>query len=69
MQLSYDHLHVAAVSVPAVHELAPKTVYPWSHVGWHDDPLANELMQSPTSPFAGAVDTSQQSVHKSYTRT
>ena len=61
--------HVAAVRVPAVQELVPETVCPELHVGWHVDPLANELMQSPTPPFAGAVDTSQQSVHKSYTRT
>ena len=62
-------MHVAAVRVPAVQELVPETVCPELHVGWHVDPLANELMQSPKPPFAGAVDTSQQSVHKSYTRT
>ena len=51
--------HVAAVSVPAVHELVPDTVYPSSHVGWHVDPNASELVQSPTPPFKGAVDASQ----------
>ena len=51
--------HVAAVSVPALHELVPDTVYPESHVGWHVDPLARELVQSPTPPFVGAADASQ----------
>ena len=50
--------HVAAVSVPALHELVPDTVYPESHVGWHVDPLARELVQSPTPPFVGAADAS-----------
>jgi hypothetical protein len=27
-------------------------------VGWHADPLARVLVQSPTPPFAGAVDAS-----------
>jgi hypothetical protein len=49
----------AAVSVPRLHELVPDTVYPELHVGWHVDPLANELVQSPTPPFVGAVDASQ----------
>ena len=34
---------VAAVSVPALHELVPDTVYPESHVGWHVLPLARVL--------------------------
>ena len=51
--------HVAAVRVPAVQELVPETVYPESHVGWHVDPLARELVQLPTAPFVGAVDASQ----------
>ena len=50
--------HAAAVSVPAVHELVPETVYPGSHVGWHVDPLARELVQSPTPPLAGGMDAS-----------
>ena len=50
--------HVAAVRVPAVHELVPETVYPELHVGWHVDPLARELVQSPTPPLVGAVDAS-----------
>ena len=51
--------HVAAVNVPKEHELVPDTIYPELHVGWHVDPLASELVQSPTAPFMGAVDASQ----------
>ena len=50
--------HVAAVNVPKEHELVPETVYPESHVGWHVDPLARELVQVPTPPFVGAVEAS-----------
>ena len=50
--------HVAAVRVPRLHELVPDTVYPEVHVGWHVDPLARELVQSPTLPFVGAADAS-----------
>ena len=50
--------HVAAVSVPRLQEDVPDTVYPESHVGWHVDPLARELVQSPTPPFVGAADAS-----------
>ena len=50
--------HVAAVKVPALHELAPDTVYPLLHVGWHVDPYANELVHDPTPPLVGAVDAS-----------
>ena len=49
---------VAAVSVPALHEDVPDTEYPGLHVGWHVDPLANELVQSPISPFKGAIEAS-----------
>ena len=35
------------------------TVYPELHVGWHVDPLARELPQSPAPPFVGTVDASQ----------
>ena len=56
--------HVAAVSVPEEHELVPDTVYPELHVGWQVDPLAREPVQSPTAPFVGAVDASQQVVHR-----
>ena len=52
--------HVAAASVPALHDDVPDTVYPESHVGWHVDPLANELVQSPTPPFVGATDASHE---------
>ena len=50
--------HVAAVNVPKEQELVPDTVYPELHVGWHVDPLARELVQSPTPPFVGAADAS-----------
>ena len=50
--------HVAAVNVPREHELEPDTVYPELHVGWHVDPLARELVQSPAPPFVGATDAS-----------
>ena len=55
----YVTAQVAAVSVPALHELVTDTVYPALHVGWHVDPLARELVQSPTPPFVGAADASQ----------
>ena len=50
--------HVAAVNVPKEHELVPDTMYPELHVGWHVDPLARELVQSPAPPFVGAADAS-----------
>ena len=50
--------HVAAFNVPALQDDVPDTVYPELHVGWHVDPLARELVQSPTPPFVGAVDAS-----------
>ena len=50
--------HVAAVRVPALHDDVPDTVYPELHVGWHVDPLARELVQSPAPPFVGAADAS-----------
>jgi hypothetical protein len=46
--------HVAAVSVPALHDDVPDTVYPELHVGWHVDPLVRELGHSPRFPFDGA---------------
>ena len=55
--------HVAAVRVPAVQELVPETVYPELHVGWHVDPLAREPVQSPTAPFVGLVDASQDALN------
>ena len=50
--------HVAAVRVPALHDDVPDTVYPELHVGWHVEPLAKELVQSPTPPFVGDADAS-----------
>ena len=41
-----------------MHELVPETVYPESHVGWHVEPLASELVQVPAPPFVGAADAS-----------
>ena len=57
-ELRDDTSHVAAVKVPALHELVPDTVYPLLHVGWHVDPDANELVHDPTPPLVGAVDAS-----------
>ena len=54
--------HVAAVSVPALQDDVPDTVYPELHVGWHVDPLAREPVQSPTPPFVGAADASHANV-------
>ena len=51
-------VHVAAVNVPKEQELVPDTVYPELHVGWHVDPLARELVQSPAPPFVGAAEAS-----------
>jgi hypothetical protein len=51
--------HVAAVNDPALHDDVPDTVYPELHVGRHVDPLARELVQSPTPPFVRASETSQ----------
>ena len=51
--------HVAAVSTFPAHELGPDATYPLLHVGWHVDPGASELVQSPTPPFAGAAEASQ----------
>ena len=50
--------HVAGTSVPSTHEVAPDGEYPSSHVGWHVEPGASSSVQSPTSPFAGALDAS-----------
>ena len=51
--------HVAAVKKPKVwHELHPDAAYPFSHVGWHVDPLARSPTQSPTPPFLGGADAS-----------
>ena len=50
--------HVAATKFPAEHTDAPETMYPSSHPGWHVDPDASSSVQSPTSPFKGAVDAS-----------
>jgi hypothetical protein len=52
--------HVAAVSVPALHEDVPDIVYPEVHDGWHVDPLANELVQPPTPPVVGGAEASHE---------
>jgi hypothetical protein len=49
---------VAEVRVPALQDDVPDTVYPELHVGWHVEPLARELVQSPAPPFVGAADAS-----------
>jgi hypothetical protein len=46
---------VAAVSVPALHDDGPETVYPEAHVGWQVLPDASVLVQSPAAPLRGAV--------------
>ena len=51
--------HVAAVSIPALQDDVPDTVYPELHMGWHVDPLARVFVQSPAPPFVGAADASQ----------
>ena len=38
-------VHVAAVSTLSVHDVAPDTVYPESHSGWHVEPLARVSVQ------------------------
>ena len=50
--------HVAAVSSPARHEDGPDTKYPSLHSGWHDAPLARELVQSPAAPLVGGAEAS-----------
>ena len=50
--------HVAAVSIPALQDDVPDTVYPELHVGWHVDPVPMELAQSPTPPFVGGTEAS-----------
>ena len=44
--------HVAAVSVPALHDDVPDTVYPELHVGVHEDPLSRESPHGDITPFA-----------------
>ena len=51
-------LHVAAVSLPSIHELCPDTVYPWLQVGLHVLPDASAAVQSPLAPLAGAAEAS-----------
>ena len=52
-------MHVAAVRIPSKHLLAPETLYPGLHVGWHCEPDASMDVQLPTAPFTGAVDALQ----------
>ena len=40
----------AAVSTLSVHDVAPDTVYPELHVGWHVEPLERVSVQSPAAP-------------------
>jgi len=49
-------VQVAAVNVPAMlQDERPDTVYPVKHLGLHVLPLAREPVQSPASPFSGAM--------------
>ena len=52
--------HVATdVKVPVLQDMTPFLVYPESHVGEHDEPLASDAWQSPGSTaLAGSVETS-----------
>ena len=50
--------HAAAVSCPARHEDGPDTEYPSLHSGWHDVPLARELVQFPAAPLVGGAEAS-----------
>ena len=43
--------HVALVSTRSKHDDVPETVYPASHSGWHEDPLASVSVQVPTAPL------------------
>ena len=45
----------AAVSTLSVHDVAPDTVYPELHVGWHVEPLGRVSVQSPAAPLAGGT--------------
>jgi hypothetical protein len=48
-------VHVAAVSTLSVHDVAPDTVYPESHSGWHVEPLARVSVQVPAAPLVGGT--------------
>lgn len=50
--------HVAALSTPKLHLVAPDTVYPALHNGWHVEPEATLDVHVPTTPFVGAADAS-----------
>tara|TARA_B110000459_G_C16166334_1_gene297387 strand:+ start:27 stop:425 length:399 start_codon:yes stop_codon:yes gene_type:complete len=45
-------VHIAAVSILSVHDVAPDTVYPESHSGWHVEPLARVSVQVPAAPLS-----------------
>ena len=45
----------AAVSTLSVHDVAPDTVYPELHVGWHVEPLRRVSVQLLAAPFAGGT--------------
>ena len=47
---------VAALSTTKLHLVAPDTVYPALHDGWHVKPDASLDVQSPTTPFVRAAD-------------
>ena len=49
-------MHLATSKLPFKQYAGPETVYPELHVGWHVDPLARVLVQSPTPPFVGATE-------------
>ena len=51
-------MHLATSKLPFKQYAGPETVYPELHVGWHVDPLARVLVQSPTPPFACGAEAS-----------
>ena len=55
-------------NTPAKHEVPPEAVYPASHVGWHDSPLAMDRRHVPGFPFAGGGTSHGSGSHVARTR-
>ena len=58
-EASQNGTQIAGDKTPSRQTLGPDTAYPWSHVGWHVNPLASTEVQLPTAPLAGGDDASQ----------
>lgn len=56
---SQNGTQIAGDKTPSRQTLGPDTANPWSHVGWHVNPLASSEVQFPTAPLAGGDDASQ----------